>query len=150
MALELLFYYFAWMYDKPTLSNEEKRRRDRRTPRIALRRYTYSSFSYLFKSGDDQALLNCCGCDHEVFRQLLGVVAPILNMYTMDNNNNIRKIKLTKNGKPMGRKRDIDAVGLLGLVLYWYRTRGSVARGTAMAFGLTATPMYKWLSSAVG
>ena len=45
----------------------------------------------------------------------------------------------------MGRKRDLDAVGCLGLVLYWYRTRGSVARAAPMAFGLTATPLYKWI-----
>ena len=39
----------------------------------------------------------------------------------------------------------MDAVGNLGLVLYWYRTRGSVVQGVCMAFGLTSTPMYKWI-----
>ena len=57
----------------------------------------------------------------------------------------IRKCILTRTGVPKGRKRQVDATCCLGLVLYWYRTRGSVARATAMAFGLTSTPMYKWL-----
>eukprot|EP00535_Pseudo-nitzschia_heimii_P000494 CAMPEP_0197173578 /NCGR_PEP_ID=MMETSP1423-20130617/456_1 /TAXON_ID=476441 /ORGANISM="Pseudo-nitzschia heimii, Strain UNC1101" /LENGTH=128 /DNA_ID=CAMNT_0042622413 /DNA_START=610 /DNA_END=993 /DNA_ORIENTATION=- len=52
---------------------------------------------------------------------------------------------LTKNGKPKGRKREIDAIGCLGLVLFWYRTRGSYARAIVIVFGLTVTPMYKWL-----
>ena len=39
----------------------------------------------------------------------------------------------------------MDAVGNLGLVLYWYRTRGSVAQAVCMAFGLTSTLMYKWI-----
>ncbi len=39
----------------------------------------------------------------------------------------------------------MDGKCCLGRVLYWFRTRGSVARATAMAFGLTSTPMYKWL-----
>ena len=62
-----------------------------------------------------------------------------------ERDNRIRKIVLTKGGQPKGRKRDMDAVGSLGLVMYWYRTRGSLARQGALAFGLTATPMYKWL-----
>mmetsp|Transcript_15572 Transcript_15572/g.23047 ORF Transcript_15572/g.23047 Transcript_15572/m.23047 type:complete len:284 (-) Transcript_15572:82-933(-) len=57
----------------------------------------------------------------------------------------IWRIVVTKYGTVTGRKRDLDATGGLGLVLYWYRTKGSVARATAMAFGLTSTPMYKWL-----
>lgn len=40
----------------------------------------------------------------------------------------------------------MDAIGCLGLVLHWYRTRGSVARSTAVAFGLTASTAYVWLS----
>ena len=63
----------------------------------------------------------------------------------MDDNSNIRRVKYTRNGKRKGRKRDIDAVGCLALVLFWYRTRGSSARGLSMPFGLTGTRLYVWL-----
>eukprot|EP00536_Pseudo-nitzschia_multiseries_P001422 jgi/Psemu1/3323/gm1.3323_g len=49
----------------------DRRLKDRRTPRIALRRHCQSSLIYLFNSGNEQALLNCCGVDHKVFRDLL-------------------------------------------------------------------------------
>ena len=84
--------------------------------------------------------------DHKVFAQLLDLFAPVFNAHMLDDRSGrIRKVALSKHGKLLGRKRDIDAVGCLGLVLYWYRTRGSVARSTCMAFGLTSTPIYKWL-----
>ena len=149
MALELVFFYCAFLdrsLYRPQLSDEDKRRRDKRTPRIALRRYPHSSFLYLFRSGDDQALINCCACDHRSFRVLLDLFAPVFNRYTFDKTSGrIRKLKLTLNGMPYGRKRDADATGCLGLVLYWYRTRGSFARAAPMAFGLTSTVVYKWL-----
>ena len=44
---------------------------------------------------------------------------------------------------PKGRHQEADAVvGCLGLVLHWYRTRHSVAISTAIAFGLTASPIH--------
>jgi hypothetical protein len=148
MSLELLACYLILDndLDKPELSLEDRRRRDRRTPRIALRKYSKSSFRYLFDSGNDQALLNCCAVDHKVFRRLLAMFTPIFNSYRYDDNSGtLKKLKQTRWGGQQGRKRDMDAVGTLGLVLYWYRTRGSVARAICMAFGLTATPMYKWI-----
>ena len=149
MALELLFYYFAVVdntLDRPELSPEDKRRRDRRTPRIAIKYYAQSPFVYLFDSGDEQALLNCCGVDHNMFRRLHQLFEPVFHRCTLyDKSGVIRKRAFTRSGVPKGRKRELDAIGCLGLLLYWYRTRGSVARGTAMAFGLTSSPMYLWL-----
>ena len=77
MALELIYITFNGILDfledkGPDLSEEDRRRRDRRTPRISIRRYNESAFFYLFGSGNDQALLNCCGIDHVTFRELLG------------------------------------------------------------------------------
>eukprot|EP00536_Pseudo-nitzschia_multiseries_P018894 jgi/Psemu1/57838/gm1.57838_g len=69
---------------------------------------------YLYQSGNDQALLNCCGVDHVVFRELLDLSEPVYNSYTVDNNT--------------------------GLI-----RKGSAARAVALAFGLTASPMYRWL-----
>ena len=111
-----------------------------------MRKYNQSSFYYLFGCGNDQALLNCCACDHKVFRSLLALFKPVFDTHTFDDKTGrIKKMTTTKNGKPKGRKREIDAIGCLGLVLFWYRTRGSCTRAIALAFGLTATPMYKWL-----
>ena len=118
------------------LSLEDRRRRDRRYPRIAICRYSECPFVYLFRSGNDQALLNCCGVDHKTFRVLLDLFETKFHQYTLDENTG--RLQPTK-GQGNGRKREIDAVGALGLVLFWFRTRGSVARAVALAFGLTST-----------
>ena len=144
-GVNLLFGSYFFLFIAGELTLEERRERDRRTPRAALRRYQDSSFRYLFDSGDNQALLNCCGTTHPVFQELLALFKPYFDRLTFDDDGRVRKLKLSRSGKPIGRKRELDAVGCLGLVLYWYRTRGSVARAVAMAFGLKATPMYKWL-----
>ena len=72
--------------EKPELSNEDKRRQDRRTPRIAIRRYSKSAFLYLYESGNNQALLNCCGVDHPTFLELLDMFAPVFNLNMFDEN----------------------------------------------------------------
>ena len=132
MSLELFYYGLLLLeenLDKPELSPEERKRRNRRTPRIALRKYSKSSFHYLFESGNDQALLNCCAVDHKVFRELLALFEPLFLNYSYNPSSGyITKLQpKSKWGGRVGRKRDMDAVGNLGLVLYWYRTRGSVA-----------------------
>ena len=149
MSLEIIAISYLLPFlgdDRPQLSPEERQRRDRRNPRIAIQRYALSPFKYLYASGNDQALLNCCACDHQVFRQLLHVFAPVFYSHTWDEKwGRIRPVTFARDGTPKGRHRQIDAIGCLGLVLYWYRTRGSVARSACMAFGLTSTPVYKWL-----
>eukprot|EP00536_Pseudo-nitzschia_multiseries_P009054 jgi/Psemu1/22223/gm1.22223_g len=117
----------------------------RRTPRIALRRHSESPFLYLFNSGNEQALLNCCGVDHTVFQELLGLFQPTFDSVVDRYTNAIWKKKVNKNGVWRGRKRKANATCCLGLVLHWFRTRGSVARSMSMAFVLTSTVMYKWL-----
>jgi hypothetical protein len=125
---------------------EERRRRDRRIPRCALKKYHHSPFYYLYYSRNEQALLNATATDHTVFRNLLALFQPWYDRYTFDKETGeIRLIKVSRNGKKYGRKRELDAVGCLGLVLHWYRTRGSCARALSMAFGTTSTPLYKWL-----
>ena len=125
-ALELLFYYCAFMdadLHRPQLSMEDKRRRDRRTPRIALCRYSQSAFVYLFESGNEQALLNCTACDHKVFQHLLSLFERVFNQYSFDDKTGlVQKLKLSKNGMAIGRRTELTAVRGLGLVLYWFRT----------------------------
>jgi len=48
-------------------------------------------------------------------------------------------------GQPKGRKRELDATGALGVVLFWFRTRGCVQRAIQLCFGLTASMLYEWL-----
>ena len=131
---------------KTFLSLEERQRRDRRVPRCALLPYHASSFEYIFISGNNQALINATGHDHDSFDKLLHLFRPMYRYYMFDRETGmIRKKVCDINNKPMGRSRDLSPIGGLGLVLMWYRTRGSCARSLAMMFGQTSTPMYLWL-----
>lgn len=90
--------------------------------------------------------LSICAVDHATFRELLAIFKPVYDKFTIDEfTNKIRPRIFSANGEPIGRPRELDAVGALGLVLFWYRTRGSVTRAISMAFGLTATQSYRWL-----
>mgnify|MGYP000125822197 FL=1 len=146
LSLPLLLQLEIFFEDEDEMSMEEKRRRDRRIPRCALGPYLKSPFHFLFNSGNDQALLNATATDHKVFANLVALFQPWYDRYTFDKETGeIRLIKVSRNGKKYGRKRELDAVGCLGLVLHWFRTRGSCARALSMAFGTTSTPLYKWL-----
>ena len=59
-----------------TLDEFERRRRDRRIPRIALKKYNSSPSEYLYNSLNDQALLNATGCDQLAFTILLKKFHP--------------------------------------------------------------------------
>ena len=103
--------------------------------------YKSSPFHYLYDSGNNQALLNCTGFDYEKFNNLLNKFGTTFENYTLDVETD--RIRLKK--KHTGRPRDLDAIGGLGLVLIWYRTRGSCSRNLALCFGQTCTPLYKWV-----
>ena len=129
-----------------TLDEFERRKRDRRIPRVALKPYSRSSFEYLYNSLNDQALLNATGCDHRAFNILLKKFHPYYHAYTFHQETGIiRRKKCHMNGTPMGRKRDMSSVGCLGLVLMWYRTTGACTRNLSLYFSQTSTPMYRWL-----
>ena len=71
---------------KSQLDIDEKLNRDKRIPRAALTRYKYSSFKYLYLSGNDQALINATGHDHTSFSKLLHKFKPIYDLYMWDEN----------------------------------------------------------------
>ncbi|KAG7336804.1 DDE superfamily endonuclease [Nitzschia inconspicua] len=133
----------AWK--QSTLSLEGRRRRDRRYPRKALKSYFESPFVHLFDSGDDQALLNATGVDHFEFAKVLVLFEPLFYRWTVDE---ATGVIVRKRYDIKGRKRSIDAKGALALVLMWYRTKGAVSRTLCLIFGLTMTPMQKWLQFA--
>ena len=131
---------------KDIINEEDRRRRDRRIPRAAMKNYYYSSFRHLFLSGNDQALLNATGHDHASFKKLLHIFKPVYDLYMWDPYLKcIRRKILDANGVPKGKPRDMTACGCLCLILMWYCTRGTCSRGLALLFGQTSTPMYKWL-----
>ena len=109
------------------LNEIDRQRRDRRIPRIALRMYKSPPFHYLYDSGNNQALLNCTGFDHEKFKNLLDKFSTKFDNYTFDERSGLIRPKIMRKGRP----RDLDAIGGLGLILMWYRTRGSCSRNIA-------------------
>ena len=111
--------------------------------RCAIRPFKYSSCNYLYISGNNQALLNATGHDHNSFGLLLSKFKVMF-----DTHYQCRKTKRIKPKVPSkgGKPRQINAICALGLVLVWYRTRGSCTRSLAILFGLTSSPMYSWLN----
>jgi hypothetical protein len=135
-------------WNQRSLSAEGRRRRDRRYPRVALKRFVESPFKHLFDSGNEQALLNATGVDHVEFNRLLGLFKPIFDSHILDEKTGFIRRKVTSTSTTSGyrgRPRSIDAVGCLGLILMWYRTTGAVNRSLPLIFGLTQTPMDRWL-----
>ena len=146
----LMMFRYSYLQKTPykhILDDADRRRRDRRIPCQALLIFKFSSFYTLFRSGNDQAMLHATGHDHKSFNKLLKLFHPCYYLYTWDRSfKKIRlKNKVDMHGVPMGRPRDMSAIGCLGLVLMWYRTRGSCARSLSMIFGQTSSPLYTWL-----
>ena len=111
------------------LAFEDRQRRSRKIPRCVIRRHKDSPFCFLYQNGNDQAMINITGQDYCVFRQLLLLFKPVYRLYTYDyTTNQIWKLKLRRDRSPLGRKRELDAVTGLGLVLMWFWTRGVCTR----------------------
>ena len=116
-----LLWYCHWLHShkyRHILDDDDRRRRDRRTPRIALKKYVRSAFKHLYTSGNEQALLNCTGCNHNAFDKLLAKFQPYFDLYTFEDGTGIIRLKkVDKNGNVLSMKRDMTAEGCLGLVL---------------------------------
>ena len=77
--LLLVCCFSSWNWTPRTLWHREEKKGSEKTMRVALRYYKKSSFYYLFHSGNDQSLLNCCAVDHRIFRSLLKVFEPVFH-----------------------------------------------------------------------
>ena len=110
------------------LDAEERKRRDRQIPRVAIKRFKDCLFLYLYNSGNNQALLNLTGCNHENFSKLLHKFHSKYDSHTFDSVTGLIRPKKQCLFGPKGRPRELNAIGGLGLVLMWFRTRGSCAR----------------------
>jgi hypothetical protein len=127
------------------LALEGRRRRDRRYPRASLKYYLDSPFKHLFDTGNEQALLNATGVDREEFNRLLTVFKPIFDGHLLDERTGLIEKKKKSYSGYKGRPRSIDAAGCLGMIQLWFRTTGPVDRSFPLIFGLTQTPVDRWL-----
>jgi len=64
------------------LTDEEKRRRDRRIPRPSLLLPFNSAWEMVYKSGNDQGLITLCGLDNKSFRLLHEKFKPYYKTYS--------------------------------------------------------------------
>lgn len=116
------------------LDEDTRSRCYRRIPRCTSKTYVYRSFWYIFKSGNDQALINT-------------TFAPVYMYWTFDENpTKIRWEVVDANGFTKRKSRDMTVYGYLRLVLVWVWTRGLCARILSMMFRQTSTPSYIWLN----
>ena len=117
------------------LNAEGQRWYDRCIPRRSLGRYEDSPFVIILKSRDDQSLINLTNMDFDSFESLPSLYKSIYDSYTIDKySHRIRRRKV-----PQGRKRHLDKKGSLGMVLYYFRTRGVVSRNISLVFGVAST-----------
>jgi len=121
------------------LSLRQKRMRSGNIRRGALLTPDKSPFAYLFHSGQDDALVTLCGFDYTSFERIHVLFKPFYETTVFcEETGMIRKIKHP------GRPRTFTSWMLLGLVLAWTRTRGSM-KVLQLIFGFTSSPLSRWL-----
>ena len=124
-----------------TLSDDSKRMRQRRLPRVSLHSPHKSAWRKLYHSKNDQGMITLTGFDFNSFNAVSKKLAPLFNVFTPFRRDHET---ITLKTSPRGRRRQINAVDCLGLVLAWTRTRGSMAV-LQMIFGLTMTNLSTYL-----
>jgi hypothetical protein len=124
------------------LSEEAKRRRVRKVPRIATVAPSQSCWERLYQSKSLEGFITSTGVDPRCFEQLLELFAPLFTAnspYSKDGS-----IRLVNGDETRGRPRMIAPSSCLGLVLYWSRTSCHIW-SLAQYFGMTASPCCLWL-----
>jgi hypothetical protein len=146
-----ILLYLAWRdrNKKKTfgqrLSKEGRRRRQRNIPRIALLAPNDSAWQKLFDSKDDGALITVTGFDHRAFNAMHVLFKSLFDRYSPWTEEKpglyYKKVNmLTKRGST----RIISSTQCLGLVLAWFRFKGSefILQGW---FGFTGCHSNVWL-----
>jgi hypothetical protein len=119
------------------LSEEDRRGRDRRIPRISLVDPYESAFFRLYHRGDDQSQITITGFDHWTFSYLLNKFMPLNQRYSPYSSHVGGLIQeVRKNRSRGGRPRTLDPCSCLGLVLCFTRTKGPLQL-LQMVFGLS-------------
>jgi len=124
-----------------TLSDDSKRIRQRRLPRVSLLLPRLSAWRQLYHSKNDQGLITLTGFDFNSFNAVSDKFAPLFNSFSPFRRD---ESTITPKTNRRGKTRQIDAADCLGLVLAWTRTRGSMAV-LQMIFGLTMTNLSTYL-----
>ena len=130
---------------RDNLEYEDRVRRDRRIPRLALKQFKYSTFKYLYISENSQILMDVTGHDRHSFRLLLSKFKHGYDFNMMDESGYIFLKNIVDQGMPMGLTRQLKTIGGSGIIIMWYHTQGSCTRNLALIFGQTCTTMYTWL-----
>ena len=120
-----------------SLGAEGRQIRQRRIPRASLLNQNASPWRKLYYSYNNQALITVTGMSYHAFEYLVNKFTWYFNNYTPFNG------RVTKKGN-CGRRRKIDAIDCLGLVLVWTCTRGSFY-ALQMIFVLSMTNLCEYL-----
>ena len=123
-----------------SLNAEERRRRDRRIPRVALVEPGKSAWRRILVSGNDQSLITITGLDFSVFGELMERFEPMYSQYSVAPVDG----KYVKVKDKSGRRRLMKGEDCLGLVLVWTRTRGSLTL-LQVVFGMSRTGIENYL-----
>ncbi len=123
-----------------SLNAEERRRRDRRIPRLALIEPKMSAWKKILVSGNDQSLITITGLDFSVFGELMERFEPMYSQYSVAPVDG----KYVKVKDKSGRRRLMKGEDCLGLVLVWTRTRGSLTL-LQVVFGMSRTGIEDYL-----
>ena len=123
-----------------SLNDEERRRRDRHIPRVALAEPNKSARRKILASGNDQSLITITGLDFSVFGKLMESFEPMYSQYSVAPVDG----KYVKRKDTSGRRRLMKGEDCLGLVLVWTRTRGSLTL-LQVIFGMSRTGIENYL-----
>ena len=128
------------------LTDKEKRKRDNRIPRPALRTTRYSSLMHILRCNNDQALITCTGFDNKTFKFIMELFAPVYLQFSpyLDRSKSPHALTIKKIVSKKGRPRMLDASLCLGLVLVYTRSCGSLWQMQLFS-GTTRTPLSVWL-----
>ena len=122
------------------LDHHSRRMRSGAIRRGALQAPSKSAFQYLFKSGQDDALVTLCGFDHQSFATINALFDVEYRQYSpFTVNGQIRRRPLRNR-----RRRLLSSIQCLGLVLAWTRTRGQYSV-LQLIFGITKGHLSLWL-----
>ena len=122
------------------LDHHSRRLRSGAIRRGALQAPSKSAFQYLFKSGQDDALVTLCGFDHQSFATINALFDVEYRQYSpFTVNGQIRRRPLRNR-----RRRLLSSIQCLGLVLAWTRTRGQYSV-LQLIFGITKGHLSLWL-----
>jgi hypothetical protein len=129
---------------RSTMSLQSIRNRSGKIRRRSLLSPRSSAFMQLYNGGQDDALITMTGLNYSTFHELLAIFSPIFHEYTPHVDSGCNISQLPHRHIRRGRRRTIDTIIALSLVLVWTRTRGTYA-SLQVIFGMTASNISKWL-----